>query len=362
MRRYQALNLWTTKPRRRARGFTLIELLVVMGIIIFLVAVMAMVMRNFITTAKEAKTKAILTKLDGLITKRVNDLTLAIKAQDTSGSKYIAQVDPIWGLSPLQLAGNYPPRAKVLGHKLLFRNAFPQNLAEATAAGITLPSNYNSSNDSPETQSAEALFLSLTQGSSFGPPTVDATDFKSGEIDDTDNDGLKEFVDGWGQPIRFYRWPTRLFRPAPPGSETTAQSLNNGNYVYGVKVPPSKGNTNPGASAYYNGQVGISANLFFSSIPFTDLGKDPGDPLGITMGATWTYNGNVPMTPAKFETTYPKQTPDTWSLPLVVSAGIDGVLGIYEPHDTAHFGHLAQPNYSELDGMLDNFSNQNLQP
>ncbi|MGC4003935.1 MAG: hypothetical protein QM811_12740 [Pirellulales bacterium] len=30
--------------------------------------------------------------------------------------------------------------------------------------------------------------------------------FSESEIDDTDGDGCKEFVDGWGQPIFFLRW------------------------------------------------------------------------------------------------------------------------------------------------------------
>src|SRR5262249_38680487 len=27
------------------------------------------------------------------------------------------------------------------------------------------------------------------------------------EVQDTDNDGLPEFVDAWGEPLQFYRWP-----------------------------------------------------------------------------------------------------------------------------------------------------------
>ena len=72
----------------------------------------------------------------------MNDITLAIKAQDVSGSKYIMRSIRYGGLSPLQLSGNYQPRAKVLGQKLLFRNAFPQNLAEAgvsRAQRMTIP-------------------------------------------------------------------------------------------------------------------------------------------------------------------------------------------------------------------------------
>ncbi len=112
--------------------------------------------------------------------------------------------------------------------------------------------------------------------------------------------------------------------------------------------------------------------MFFGpSIPTTELNKDPDDKLGMTNRASWmfvTNSGKMQMTPALFETTYPKTTPDTWSLPLVISAGLDGEMGIYEPYDTAHFGHLAQPQYVDasgnavLEAMLDNFSNRIVKP
>ena len=32
-------------------------------------------------------------------------------------------------------------------------------------------------------------------------------DFTDREVQDTDGDGLPEFVDAWGQPLQFFRWP-----------------------------------------------------------------------------------------------------------------------------------------------------------
>ena len=32
-------------------------------------------------------------------------------------------------------------------------------------------------------------------------------DFSDREVKDTDGDGLPEFVDAWGQPLQFFRWP-----------------------------------------------------------------------------------------------------------------------------------------------------------
>ena len=39
-------------------------------------------------------------------------------------------------------------------------------------------------------------------GSVFSPD-----DFSDREVKDTDGDGLPEFVDAWGQPLQFFRWP-----------------------------------------------------------------------------------------------------------------------------------------------------------
>ena len=47
----------------------------------------------------------------------------------------------------------------------------------------------------------------------FGVAPVGVDAFLEQEIADTDNDGLPEFVDAWGNPLRFYRWPTRLIKP-----------------------------------------------------------------------------------------------------------------------------------------------------
>ena len=48
-------------------------------------------------------------------------------------------------------------------------------------------------------------------GSVFSPD-----DFSDREVKDTDGDGLPEFVDAWGQPLQFFRWPL-CTTPTPSG-------------------------------------------------------------------------------------------------------------------------------------------------
>ena len=57
------------------------------------------------------------------------------------------------------------------------------------------------------TARSETLYAILVEG--VGPlgSVFNADDFSDREVQDTDHDGLPEFVDAWGQPIQFYRWP-----------------------------------------------------------------------------------------------------------------------------------------------------------
>ena len=61
----------------------------------------------------------------------------------------------------------------------------------------------------------------------------------------------------------------------------------------------------------------------------------------------------------RFERMY--HTPATFYKPVVVSAGPDGDLGLFEPQDRAAFGHLAQPGSRQagvpLEATLDNLTN-----
>jgi prepilin-type N-terminal cleavage/methylation domain-containing protein len=67
-------------------------------------------------------------------------------------------------------------------------------------------------NHSHETARAEMLYALLVEGSGPLGNVFSAGDFKDTEVQDTDGDGVPEFVDGWGKPLQFYRWP--IWHPA----------------------------------------------------------------------------------------------------------------------------------------------------
>ena len=57
------------------------------------------------------------------------------------------------------------------------------------------------------TARAEMLYALLVEGSGPLGSVFSPDEFTAKEVQDTDGDGMPEFVDAWGQPIQFFRWP-----------------------------------------------------------------------------------------------------------------------------------------------------------
>jgi prepilin-type N-terminal cleavage/methylation domain-containing protein len=57
------------------------------------------------------------------------------------------------------------------------------------------------------TARSEMLYALLVEGRGPLGSVFSADDFTSREVHDTDGDGLPEFIDAWGKPLQFYRWP-----------------------------------------------------------------------------------------------------------------------------------------------------------
>ncbi len=65
-------------------------------------------------------------------------------------------------------------------------------------------------NHTHKTARSEMLYAILVEGGGVYGSAFDKDDFTSKEVQDTDGDGLMEFVDAWGEPLQFYRWPILL--------------------------------------------------------------------------------------------------------------------------------------------------------
>ncbi|WP_166829178.1 prepilin-type N-terminal cleavage/methylation domain-containing protein [Thalassoroseus pseudoceratinae] len=339
---------------RQPVGFTLVELLVVIGIIGFLITISGVIIGNMLGTSKEAATKATIAKVHELIMERSRGFDVV---QDSNAQVYknverfkripdaksTGFVDYRVGFRKATLRQSMPTRLLDLNALTMISGGSSQTVVPpATQLYTDFNTGWDTTKHQPETLSSELMYFALTNGIAFFQATNAADQFTSSEVMDTDGDGRMEFVDAWGKPLRFYFNPTRLFRPGGNGASLDQTLIT----------------------------------TMFPSLSKYNLNSDPDDPNGKFL-QEFIRNylvrvnppNNIPSPPpaaqvnaalVEFENTF--HTPSTYQVPLVVSAGPDGELGLYEAPDAANFGHLAQPitdstgtiNY---DVLYDNITN-----
>lgn len=326
-----------TKCRRA--GFTLVEVLVVVALISFLMVISIAVVANFISRAREEATAGTILKIHKLYQERMEAFQRTLKGpqfEDQVNAK-LARLQQAGVASGQNLFGIQRRVAETLVKKDLYKAAFRQFVNEPNLPQL-LPTNTASAADS-----SEAMFYALTRQDVFGIPPVGTDAFATAEYGDTDGDGNLEFLDAWGRPLRFYRWPTRLIKPSVSG------------------VPVATGNP-----------VRPTADLLIKGLPRRPTGtgrdplsQDPDDALGYLsreVRARFPALATLAAPLGVNETNY--HTLDTWHAFLIVSAGADGNLGLFEPNDYASFGHLAMPTGPAAasyytDDLTDNITNRN---
>jgi type II secretory pathway pseudopilin PulG len=341
-------------------------MLMTIGIILFLAAVLVVAIGQAGRKAREEATRATITKISNQVQERLESLDRLKSQQQWAADvkKYAAAL-------------GFPPdpehihMANVLLLKMRVRAQFPQSFVEyatppstpdpnpvfaAEISRLTPPdyATWLSSHPThnPETESSALLYFILTSAKGFGVPTVDPGEYKASEVADTDGDGLLEFIDAWGKPLRFYRWPTRLFAT---GQYDFDSSNNSPNSPIRAKIDRSRG-----------------ATILFKELPTGNpdpLARDEDDP-------TFALPIRTQQDAENFEQDY--HTPFTSHPFLIVSSGPDGqkkanpndAFGLYPPTYVqidpinavnSVFGNLAQPigTPAGLDAMTDNITNRN---
>jgi prepilin-type N-terminal cleavage/methylation domain-containing protein len=307
-------------PPTAPHGFTLVELLVTVSIMGILASMILFALSGAQESAKADKTRATINKLNSLVmakyesyrTRRipVDEKAVAlykgyISTTQTKTVRGLAEtrVDVIRELMRMEMPDRYsdiqdgPVTAwadPVTGKPDYM--ARPSVNQAYYAYLITKTPNF-------EFEGAKCLYLLVSMG--LDDPDV-MSQFSDDEIAIDTNDGMRYFVDGWGQPIYFVRWPAGFSSPLQPWNVNPTDPFNN--MVTSGKVYPTTYDPLdplktyvPGVGdPFYNPDPAVSANgqvypplypLIFSGGPdrITDIYMN-----GISGSAEFHYSTTTP--------------------------------------------------------------------
>lgn len=228
------------------RAFTLIELLIAIAIIGILAAAILFVMSGAQEQARKARAKSEVIRIYSNIARKFGE--------------YSSRPVPI--RIPPGTSGNAAAQMRLNAVRELMRLEFPERREDIDKRNpgygmnslLTVPSvarGYQrrieqataSHNDwTPEYEGAECLWLILAGTRDGDGVALDG--FSASEIGDVDQDGMKEILDPWGQPIEWLRWAPALESPLQHPSQPAwvaanpdpldpfrAFDSNNANYV-----------------------------------------------------------------------------------------------------------------------------------
>lgn len=215
--------------RHRRRAFTLVELLTVVVIISILATLGTVAYTAAMQMARESKTRGTIQKLDAAIIpiferyeerfERILRETLYFDGSTwknyTSGlssdDEALLKIYMIRDLMRMEMPNNfteveYTNSLSGTNDATKYQIPYQINSTNYIVARSPVHQYYlNAKNTASEEQAAELLFLIIAN---LNPEALEG--FSGTEIADTNGNGLMEFIDAWGRPIRFIRWAPAL--------------------------------------------------------------------------------------------------------------------------------------------------------
>jgi len=214
------------------RGVTLIELLVTMTIMAIIAAAILGTAAAAIESARVRKTRSTIAKIHALImeryasyeTRRIDVDPIIIQAIDRWAAEAVSPVERrVRSVARGQMLAD----ARLLGLRELMKLEMPERWMDVTYVPQILSESpplakkyyryYQQTQatavDESITERAETLYMVVMAATGDGEAR---THFSRQEIGDLDGDGAKEFVDGWGTPISWLRWPAGVVSDLQP--------------------------------------------------------------------------------------------------------------------------------------------------
>ncbi len=224
----QPCAILAARPRRpwhTASGFTLIELLVTITIIGMLAGVTLGALQAARQTARKARTKALIVKLDHVIMQRYESyLTRRVPIRTSGTSPIVAarmRLDALRDLMRMEL----PERWSDVSDPVAFNWPGPTQSIRRPAVSYLYQQRYDVAlaTHAPDLVgdygSAELLYMIVA---SSGADAME--NMSPREIGDADGDGLPEFHDAWGNPVKFLRWAPYFSHGRPYNGSSEIQS------------------------------------------------------------------------------------------------------------------------------------------
>ncbi len=303
----------------RRKGFTLVELLITMAIIAILAGLLLGAMFSATETAKEAKTRSTIAKLHTLVmakyesykTRRVPimvDANTSLDPTDPMFNRYLTiaapcRLDALHELMRLEMPDRFSdiidnpvtaiqfdkfgvPVGSIKIARPSVSSGYLRRLAPVFAAkgnpSATVPY---------KNHGAECLYMLVMYG--LGEEDSPADQFGASEVNDTDKNGLPEFVDGWGTPIEFIRWPAGFASELQTQDPVKQPDPFDPRHVYPTAYALVPLIYSAGPDKIYDIQGNRDYDASPSPTAYSVKNNNPFDPVFITTGTAADNNGDL---------------------------------------------------------------------
>lgn len=262
-------------PARR-QAFSLVELLVVVSIILVLMAMLGAGVSAARGSQRKQATQALIARIDEVLKQQFATYSSrSVPASALTGSnKSAARAAYLRRLASAEMPDSWVDVQAIVSNTA----GVPRTPAQSAYVGVFQAIRaVNSAWPTSDYADAECLFMIVMQGGIAD--CLDCGALGSTAKGDVDGDGAFEFLDAWGNPIRYVLWPAALQLP-PGGGERFFSAT--APFTSGAVAPAKGGTMRP--MVFSGGPDGTNAIRVNGSGNLTAAGLQCGDPTGSDVG------------------------------------------------------------------------------